>query len=356
MALAANGGGLRPKRPPPPKRPFLSLITKQWPGRRQQDTIAEDSSVIRDPLAYWGRGAKDTIADYAGRRWQVRQQDTRRDELEAALQREHIARGSVPKRSWPLVDWQDPWWRPPESELGYQRQVLQGYGFAPEAQAKITQKPLGQFRWRATEALGFDPQVARNVPSWQKSFRLDPVAFTVEDLTSRAGGGGWAPWFGEVSLQGANDEAAVHELTHAWADMVGLWDKEGHNLEFRRAVQRLVKEPDPRYSRAAQIAYAYEHGWGDWPGMGDNDPERFAGLASGVMGDISQLPPYVSKFYKGLFTGQGARVGLKAPESQMTRAPRDLLPSVRPPPVGAPPMPEVGGGGARPWFPQIWKR
>jgi hypothetical protein len=35
----------------------------------------------------------------------------------------------------------------------------------------------------------------------------------------------------------------------------------------------------------------------------DNDWEMFAGLASGVMGDMRRLPPYVRRFYRGLFSG-----------------------------------------------------
>jgi hypothetical protein len=34
-----------------------------------------------------------------------------------------------------------------------------------------------------------------------------------------------------------------------------------------------------------------------------NDWEMFAGLASGVMGDMSLLPPYVRRLYAGLFAG-----------------------------------------------------
>ena len=33
--------------------------------------------------------------------------------------------------------------------------------------------------------------------------------------------------------------------------------------------------------------------WIDW--------EIFAGLASGTMGDLQKLPPYVRRFYDGLF-------------------------------------------------------
>jgi hypothetical protein len=32
-----------------------------------------------------------------------------------------------------------------------------------------------------------------------------------------------------------------------------------------------------------------------------NDWEMFAGLASGAMGQLERLPPYVREFYRGLF-------------------------------------------------------
>ena len=35
----------------------------------------------------------------------------------------------------------------------------------------------------------------------------------------------------------------------------------------------------------------------------ENDWEMFAGLASGTMGDMRLLPPYVRRFYAGLFEG-----------------------------------------------------
>jgi hypothetical protein len=35
----------------------------------------------------------------------------------------------------------------------------------------------------------------------------------------------------------------------------------------------------------------------------ENDWEMFAGLASGVMGDVTLLPPYVRRFFAGLFVG-----------------------------------------------------
>jgi hypothetical protein len=133
------------------------------------------------------------------------------------------------------------------------------------------------------------------------------------DLSAEWGGGFW--WGDQrlVQVRGAQDEAAVHELAHAyWHDarLVGTAAR-----DLMDAVVRLADEPDPRYARAQKLAYDYVHGiptqpdpnspTGYWRGMlvEENDWEMFAGLASGVMGDMRLLPPYVRRFYAGLFVG-----------------------------------------------------
>jgi hypothetical protein len=133
------------------------------------------------------------------------------------------------------------------------------------------------------------------------------------DLSAAWGGGFW--WGDQrlVQVRGAQDEAAVHELAHAfWHDA-----RLEHNAarEIMDAVVRLSSEPDLRYARAQGLAHHYVHGiptqpdpsspTGYWRGMlvEENDWEMFAGLASGVMGDMRLLPPYVRRFYAGLFIG-----------------------------------------------------
>jgi hypothetical protein len=133
------------------------------------------------------------------------------------------------------------------------------------------------------------------------------------DLSAEWGGGFW--WGDQrlVQVRGAQDEAAIHELAHAyWHDA----REEGNAArELMDAVVRLAKEPDPRYARAQGLAHHYVHGiptqpdetspTGYWRGMlvDENDWEMFAGLASGVMGDMRLLPPYVRRFFAGLFVG-----------------------------------------------------
>ncbi|MCC7368286.1 MAG: hypothetical protein IT306_07685 [Chloroflexi bacterium] len=133
------------------------------------------------------------------------------------------------------------------------------------------------------------------------------------DLSAEWGGGFWWGDRGLVQVRGAQDEAAIHELAHAfWHDAREIND---NARAIMNAVVRLSSETDKRYERAQTLAHHYVHGiptqpdasspTGFWRGMlvEENDTEMFAGLASGVMGDMTMLPPYVRRFYAGLFVG-----------------------------------------------------
>ncbi len=136
--------------------------------------------------------------------------------------------------------------------------------------------------------------------AWRELVRRG-VKVVVHDPRSRTGGGYWHPDSRLVELFTGQEEAAIHEVAHAWWDELRK-DKEVLR-EFLAAVIRLSEEKDPRYRDAAHLAHIYEHGdpATGWPGMGDNDVERYAGLASGVMGRIERLPEYIARFYEGLF-------------------------------------------------------
>jgi len=133
------------------------------------------------------------------------------------------------------------------------------------------------------------------------------------DLSDAWGGGFWWGDRGLVQVRGAQDEAAVHELAHAfWHE---ARERDDNARAIMDAVVRLSEETDPQYERAATLGRHYVHGiptqpdpdspTGYWRGMlvEKNDTEMFAGLASGVMGDMNLLPPYVRRFYAGLFVG-----------------------------------------------------
>lgn len=127
------------------------------------------------------------------------------------------------------------------------------------------------------------------------------VNLQVDDFFSVRGGGYWMPEKRQVRLFSAQEEAAVHELAHSW------WHdrRTGREQAMMDAVVRLSAEQDPRYADTAKLAYGYVHGIPEqnWKGMlvERNDWEMFAGLASGTMGDMRKLPPYVSALYQGLF-------------------------------------------------------
>ena len=121
-------------------------------------------------------------------------------------------------------------------------------------------------------------------------------------------GGGY--WFGDrklVMLRGTQEEAAVHELAHAF------WEQ--HRLAERDALMTVLRDlgnhPPDGFPRIAELANVYCHGiktqrddsspTGYWRGMlaEDNDHETFAGFCSGVMADAALMPPELRRFYKG---------------------------------------------------------
>jgi hypothetical protein len=127
------------------------------------------------------------------------------------------------------------------------------------------------------------------------------VRLRVDDLASTRGGGYWQPSTREVRLFTGQHEAAVHELAHAW------WHYRRERLkdEMIEATMRLSAEQDPRYRELARLAFGYVHGIPEQPWEGllvtRNDWEMFAGIASGTMGDMRKLPPYMRRLYDGLF-------------------------------------------------------
>jgi len=121
-------------------------------------------------------------------------------------------------------------------------------------------------------------------------------------------GGGY--WFGDrnlVLLRGMQDEAAVHELAHAW------WERQrvAQRDELMAVLHQLGTHPPDGFPRVAELANVYCNGiktqkdpnspTGYWRGMlaEDNDHETFAGFCSGVMGDAGLLPPELRRFYAG---------------------------------------------------------
>jgi hypothetical protein len=125
-------------------------------------------------------------------------------------------------------------------------------------------------------------------------------------------GGGY--WFGDhklVMLRGNQEEAALHELAHAW------WEPHRDRLrdDLMDVLRDLGQECSPNYGRVAELARVYCQGiptqkdetspTGYWRGMlaEDNDHETFAGFCSGVMGHARDLPPELRAIYRGFLRG-----------------------------------------------------
>jgi hypothetical protein len=121
-------------------------------------------------------------------------------------------------------------------------------------------------------------------------------------------GGGY--WFGDrslVLLRGNQEEAALHELAHAW------WERQRstHRDGLMAVLKDLGTTAPPGFPRIAELANVYCHGiktqadpsspTGYWRGMlaEDNDHETFAGFCSGVMANAALLPPSLRVFYRG---------------------------------------------------------
>lgn len=136
------------------------------------------------------------------------------------------------------------------------------------------------------------------------------------------GGGGWWPPIplarprGKIGLFWSEATTAVHEYAHAFYQ--GPMKDRPYRDRFVNAVMQLAKETDPQYQHAANLARDYVYGNPftgfkgqklEEPGAGAgprgewNDWEMYAGLASGVLGNLDLLPPYMHEFYKEMFAG-----------------------------------------------------
>ncbi len=164
----------------------------------------------------------------------------------------------------------------------------------------------GDVPWDTPDALALRESLFRRYP-----FDPEGAAYirahshiAVQDFATTTGGGYWDPGRRLVFLYTAQDEAALHEHAHVWWHERRLAPGQADGMIA--ATVRLAAEPDPHYARTQRLAHDYVHGIPaqHWAGMlvERNDWEMFAGLASGTMGDMRLLPPYVRRFYAGLFT------------------------------------------------------
>jgi hypothetical protein len=195
-------------------------------------------------------------------------------------------------------------------------------------------------------------------PTAQTVLRAIPVE--IESPDDPRGGGYWQPDQRRVVLNGAQDEACLHELAHAWADESGFYvdphpddrHRLGRNFAFRADVDRAAAEVDPAYRRVAFLAWEYTYGnpGTGFQGMGEADWERFAGLASGVMGDTRLLPSYLARWYAPLF---GGHPQLPGPSELPGWAPRGWLPAGATTQLAS--MPPTLGETLRGWWKRVFR-
>ena len=113
----------------------------------------------------------------------------------------------------------------------------------------------------------------------------------VGTLDEPMGGGYWFGDRGLVMLRGTQEEAAVHELAHAWWEQRRASERD----DLMGVLRSLGAHCPSSFPRIAELAGVYCHGittqvdsnspTGYWRGMlaEDNDHETFAGFCSGVM-------------------------------------------------------------------------
>jgi len=135
------------------------------------------------------------------------------------------------------------------------------------------------------------------------------VAVQDWDLTS---GGGTVlyserPDFWHVLLYTAQEEAAVHEAAHVWWY---LWQNDERTAWLIREYLRQAElVHSGEYGRVRRICHEGVYGndrgfkgyWLDAPYNRWNADEMFAGLASGIMGDVALLPPELREIYGHMF-------------------------------------------------------
>jgi hypothetical protein len=129
----------------------------------------------------------------------------------------------------------------------------------------------------------------------------------VGTLDEPMGGGYWFGDRGLVMLRSTQEEAAIHELAHAWWERRRGTDRDA----LMGTLRALGSACPPDFPRIAELADVYCNGiktqvdpnspTGYWRGMlaENNDHETFAGFCSGVMADASKMPPELRRFYEG---------------------------------------------------------
>ncbi len=165
----------------------------------------------------------------------------------------------------------------------------------------------------------FAQDVTRTYPfkSSARDYLLDNVYTYVYDFEKKSGGGLYDFDNRAITLQTAQEEGAIHEMSHAYWETVRE-DELGEGVTYGGSLaaslqmtgKMMEANPDAYDPELAAMVDQYLHGnkAGTFAGFysqdGDlavNDHEIYAGLASWAMGDIDLLPESLRPYYAGLF-------------------------------------------------------
>lgn len=164
-------------------------------------------------------------------------------------------------------------------ERAFKDDIVARYPYTPEARAYYADHvPLQIRRPETKDGGGFE------IPRRDASGKSTPYTF----------------------VYGKQEEAAVHELAHAWYDHK-VYDKgfdQPQQAAFRADVHRLANDDfaDPHVRKIAQHFATKDP---------NNNTEMYASLASGSMGNLELLPQYLRPYYSDLFAAKTSAAGVE---------------------------------------------
>jgi hypothetical protein len=232
---------------------YLRETVDGEPGERQ--TLSRDGTTIQNNGKTYELGDKIEIK--------------RTDAQGNAVEVEPFARTTERGPDGSIKKVTDPKTEMTADERAYREKVLNQYNYTKEARFWMTNNaPLAIRRPGTEDGGGFA------VPKTDENGRTRSYA----------------------TINGKDDEAAIHELAHVWFDhkVNEKGFNEAEQAKFRAGVERLANDPDadPHMRGVAQDQLRRNP---------DNISELYAGLASGSVTDISRLPPYLRPYYADMF-------------------------------------------------------
>jgi hypothetical protein len=169
------------------------------------------------------------------------------------------------------------------TSFGYREKVMSRYGFTQEAKDYLrSETKITVVNILETKPFGFNHS------------------------------GKWSPHNNEVTLNSANDEVAIHEFAHAWWE---VQRKDRNNvISLINDTIKLSKMEDPQFQQASLKAKKIVGEFCNCPDPDDqffvraDDHHFFAYMADFTMAKYKtgshQLPPFMWKYFEGLFTGE----------------------------------------------------